>query len=92
MNNNLSIDIEKQLKAIRSHKKSRTKLKTHNWPEPPPPAQLQARLGLTQEAFAALMGVSVKTLRNWEQGQRSPTGPALALLRLIDRHPEVLFT
>jgi len=46
--------------------------------------------GLTQEEFAKALGISVHTLRNWEQGRRSPEGPALALLRVAARHPRVL--
>jgi putative transcriptional regulator len=45
---------------------------------------------LTQQAFADALGISVHTLRNWEQGRRSPEGPALALLRIAARHPRVL--
>ena len=45
---------------------------------------------LTQRAFADALGISVHTLRNWEQGRRSPEGPALALLRIAARHPRVL--
>ena len=46
--------------------------------------------GLTQEQFAEALSISVHTLRNWEQGRRSPEGPALALLRVAARHPRVL--
>ena len=46
--------------------------------------------GLMQEEFAQALGISVHTLRNWEQGRRSPDGPALALLRVAARHPRVL--
>lgn len=46
--------------------------------------------GLTQQEFADSLGISVHTLRNWEQGRRSPEGPALALLRIAARHPRVL--
>jgi putative transcriptional regulator len=46
--------------------------------------------GLSQEAFALALGISVHTLRNWEQGRRMPEGPALALLRIVARHPRVL--
>ena len=45
---------------------------------------------LTQQRFADALGISVHTLRNWEQGRRSPEGPALALLRIAARHPRVL--
>ena len=47
-------------------------------------------VGMTQEQFAAALGISVHTLRNWEQGRRTPEGPALALLRIAARHPRVL--
>ena len=53
-------------------------------------AELRQRLGLTQEAFAKAFGVSVGTVRNWEQGRRAPRGPARALLRVIDREPEAV--
>lgn len=46
--------------------------------------------GLTQEQFAKALAISVHTLRNWEQGRRTPEGPALALLRVAARHPRVL--
>lgn len=47
-------------------------------------------VGLSQEKFAAALGISVHTLRNWEQGRRKPEGPALALLRIAARHPRIL--
>jgi DNA-binding transcriptional regulator YiaG len=53
-------------------------------------AALRSFTGLSQEAFARALGISVHTLRNWEQGRRMPHGPALALLRIAARHPEVL--
>lgn len=45
---------------------------------------------LTQEQFAHLLGISVGTLRNWEQGRRRPEGPARVLLRVAARHPEAV--
>lgn len=45
---------------------------------------------LTQEQFARAMGISVHTLRNWEQDRRRPEGPALALLRIAARHPRII--
>ena len=45
---------------------------------------------MTQEQFATALGISVHTLRNWEQSRRYPEGPALALLRIVARHPGVL--
>ena len=48
---------------------------------------IRRQLGLSQEQFAALMGVSVGTLRNWEQGRREPQGPARSLLLVASREP-----
>lgn len=53
-------------------------------------AALRQFIGLTQTEFARAMGISVHTLRNWEQGRRKPEGPALALLRIAARHPMII--
>ena len=53
-------------------------------------AALRRFLGMTQQSFSDALGISIHTLRNWEQGRRSPQGPALALLRIAARHPRVL--
>ncbi|MCA1754501.1 MAG: helix-turn-helix domain-containing protein [Spirochaeta sp.] len=50
---------------------------------------VRARVGMSQTEFSQRIGISVDTLRNWEQGRRYPTGTARALLRIIDRAPEV---
>ena len=52
---------------------------------------LREKHGLSQPRFAALMGISVGTLRNWEQGRRKPEGSARVLLRVVERHPEAVF-
>jgi putative transcriptional regulator len=52
---------------------------------------IRARAKLTQAEFAARIGVPIETVRNWEQGKRSPRGPARALLKMIDRAPHVAF-
>jgi putative transcriptional regulator len=53
-------------------------------------AALRRFVGLSQREFAAGLGISVHTLRNWEQGRRAPEGPALALLRIAARHPRII--
>jgi putative transcriptional regulator len=62
-------------------------------PEMPPPAvrDLRRRARLTQQEFAARLGVPVETIRNWEQGKRMPRGPARALLAVIAHAPETVF-
>jgi DNA-binding transcriptional regulator YiaG len=51
---------------------------------------LRRFVGLTQVQFATAIGISVHTLRNWEQGRRHPDGPAIALLRIAARHPRII--
>lgn len=52
--------------------------------------RLRERMQLSQPKFAALLGISLGTLRNWEQGRRRPEGPARALLRVAAAHPEAV--
>ena len=72
----------KQMKAGKAARKSRVKI----------PAVVTARnaSGLSQVKFAELMGISVRTLQKWEQGEREPSGAAKSLIRIAQRHPEVL--
>lgn len=56
----------------------------------PEAAEAREKMGLTQQAFASMLGVSPRTLQDWEQGRRSPTGAAKTLLRVAVTHPEVL--
>lgn len=51
---------------------------------------LRQRLSLTQEQFAARFGFSVATLRQWERGDRAPSGASLVLLNVIDRNPSAV--
>jgi len=56
----------------------------------PQAAEARSRVGLSQQDFAKLLGVSARTLQDWEQGRREPTGAARTLLRVAVSHPEVL--
>jgi len=51
---------------------------------------MREKLGLSQEEFATAFGVSVGTVRNWEQGRRTPEGPALVLLTVIEKAPRAV--
>ncbi|GAB4273780.1 MAG: helix-turn-helix domain-containing protein [Methylomicrobium sp.] len=53
-------------------------------------ASVRLRSGLSQARFAELMGISVRTLQDWEQGRRAPSGAAKTLLQVAERHPEAL--
>jgi putative transcriptional regulator len=78
-------DLLKSVKQMRSGEAARvTRVKV------PEAAEARSRTGLSQEQFARLLGVSARTLQDWEQGRREPTGAAKTLLRVAYEHPEVL--
>lgn len=72
----------RQIKAGKTARKSQTPLS--------PIAEARSRLGMSQSELADLMGVSARTLQDWEQGRRKPTGAAQMLLRVAIAHPEAL--
>lgn len=55
-----------------------------------PAADARAKVGISQSEFATLLGVSVRTLQDWEQGRREPSGAAKTLLRIAARSPDVI--
>lgn len=59
-------------------------------PRPVDVKALRAKVGMTQEEFAARFGVSTATLRHWERGDRNPQGPALVLLNVIQHNPKAV--
>ena len=58
--------------------------------KPPEIKTVRERLNVSQNEFALMIGVSVRTLQNWEQGRRKPEGPAKALLRIASRNPSAV--
>lgn len=58
--------------------------------EEPDVAAIRGAYGLSQAKFARLLGISVRTLQNWEQGRRKPRGPARMLLQVAARHPKAI--
>jgi putative transcriptional regulator len=58
--------------------------------EEPDVQAIRAAYGLSQDRFASLLGISVRTLQNWEQGRRQPHGPARVLLRVAAKHPKAV--
>lgn len=53
---------------------------------------IRRKSGLSQSQFAALIGVNLRTFQNWEQGRTRPTGPARALLRIVEKNPKAMLT
>jgi len=56
----------------------------------PDVAEIRAKAGLSQTEFSHLLGVSVRTLQDWEQGRRSPSGAARTLLMVVDKNPQAV--
>lgn len=77
------------IRDIKNFKAGKTMLKTRTLKEPADAKEIREQLNLSQNAFASLMGVSVRTVQDWEQKRREPQGPAKALLRIAEQHPEV---
>ena len=73
------------VREIKSGGGKRTKVEPRS-----PVARARLQAGLTQARFSALLGVSKRTLEQWEQGRREPSGAAKTLIRVAERHPEVL--
>jgi putative transcriptional regulator len=82
-------EILEGVREIKAYKAGEKDLRTRTLKEPSPPYVIRSKLELSQSAFAALMGVSLRTVQDWEQGRRKPSGPALALLRIAEQNPEV---
>jgi putative transcriptional regulator len=76
------------VREIKAHKRREKNLRTRTLKAPASPQEIRAKLKLSQAAFAGLMGVSLRTVQDWEQGRRKPSGPALALLRIAEQRPE----
>ncbi|KEQ17569.1 helix-turn-helix domain-containing protein [Endozoicomonas numazuensis] len=77
------------IEEIKAFKSGEGKLKTSILSEPSPAKEIRKKLQLSQSAFAGFMGVSIRTIQDWEQGRRTPQGPAKALLRIAEQCPEV---
>lgn len=84
MSRDIGMEILEGIQAIKRGEGTQTKVTE------PDVKSIRLKVGLSQSAFAALLGVSPRTLQDWEQGRRTPNGPARSLLRVADRHPEVL--
>lgn len=76
-------------RSVRTSTDRRERPRRPSFPEPDA-RTIRTRFGVTQTEFARLLGISVGTLRNWEQGIRRPAGAARVLLHVVERHPEAV--
>lgn len=83
------VDLGAELLASVREMKADIRARVHR-PEVSEVARARLASGLSQSVFAALLGVSVRTLQDWEQGRREPSGAAKTLFRVAERHPEIL--
>jgi len=88
-NRDIGLEILEGLKEVKQYKSGKLKLRTSSLSEPSPAQDIRKKLHLSQSFFASLMGVSIRTVQDWEQGRRAPKGPAKSLLRVAEQHPEV---
>ena len=86
---NIGLEILEGIREIKAFKEGKVNLVTRELSAPSRPKEIRARLNLSQSAFAGLMGVSVRTVQDWEQGRQEPSGPAKSLLRIAEQHPNV---
>ncbi len=85
----IGLEILEGIREIKAYKAGEIDLRTRELSEPSDPKVIRAKLHLSQAAFAGLMGVSLRTVQDWEQGRREPSGPAKSLLRIAEQHPEI---
>ena len=78
-------DLLESVRQMKAGKAARTTVVT-----PTAAAEARAKVGVPQTVFATMLGVSVRTLQEWEQGTREPSGAARSLLRIAQTHPQAL--
>lgn len=86
----IGLEILEGIQEIKAFKAGKVNLKVRTLQAPAAAKVIRTQLQLSQSAFAGLMGVSLRTVQEWEQGRREPSGPAKTLLRIAQQHPEVL--
>ncbi|MEZ5449019.1 MAG: NadS family protein [Thiolinea sp.] len=89
MEDDLFQDLVQSLKEAKAIKKGEIPPSRHFVLEALDVRAIRIRTGLSQREFAKLIQISTRTLQNWEQRRRTPTGPAAALLRIVANEPEI---
>ncbi|MBI3563247.1 MAG: helix-turn-helix domain-containing protein [Gammaproteobacteria bacterium] len=82
---NIGAELLRSVKEMKTRKKGRVTRVKVSWI-----VELRLKTGLSQTLFAKLLGVSPRTLQDWEQGRRQPSGAAKSLLKIAQKYPEAL--
>ncbi len=85
----IGLEILEGIQDIKEFKKGNRALQTREIESTVSAKEIREKLNLSQDEFSILLGVRVRTLQDWEQGRRKPSGPARSLLRIAKKHPEV---
>ena len=85
----IGLEILEGIQDIKARKVDGKVMRTNHLKEPATPQEIRSKLNLSQVAFAGLLGVSLRTVQDCEQGRRNPSSPAKALLRIAEQKPEV---
>ncbi len=90
MNDEMFNELLESVKQAGEIRKGLRKPSRYSVIEEPNVAAIRDKYGMTQQEFSSLLGISVGTLRNWEQGRRKPQGPAKVLLKIAEKRPKAI--
>ena len=90
MNDEMFNELLESVKQAGEIRKGKRNPSRHNVIEEPDVAAIREKYDMTQQEFSSLLGISVGTLRNWEQGRRKPQGPAKVLLKIAEKRPKAI--
>lgn len=90
MNDEMFNELLESVKQAGDIQKGKSKPARHTLIKEPNVSAIREKYDMTQQEFATLLGISVATLRNWEQGRRKPQGPAKVLLKIAEKRPKAI--
>jgi len=90
MNDEMFNELLESVKQAGEIRKGKRKPSRHTVIEEPDVSTIRKNYDMTQQEFSSLLGISVGTLRNWEQGRRKPQGPAKVLLKIAEKRPNAI--
>ncbi|MEX1136833.1 MAG: NadS family protein [Balneolales bacterium] len=90
MNDEMFNELIESVKQAGDIRKGNRKTSRYTVIEEPDVTAIRAKYGMTQQEFSSLLGISMGTLRNWEQGRRKPQGPAKVLLKIAEKRPKAI--